>query len=474
MKIISIAFLTWLLSLCSTPAFSQDWNKGFTPQQKIYTLSKMWKDVSENFAFFENVPNLNWDSLYQNYIPKVLATKTKFEYYRLLERFICSLKDGHTVMYHFNELFPHYMRFNFNNNLRLYTEGINKKVYITRVGSEEMTKTIPLGTEIIEVNSMPVRKYLEEEVFPYIAASTEQALWFFGVPEMFRGLVDVEKPYQWNVKFKKPDGNVFSMMLTLTKEPLDYEGKSYPKFPDFNKDINFKWLQNGVAYLALNTFAIDTAVIIFKSLIPELKRAKSIILDLRFNRGGNTNIGVEILSYFTDADTLIGSKQITRVSNAYYKAKGYNLRNKKVLDEEEKMYLNYYKNDSWTEGDTMKFQNVSPYKDRLRMPLAVLTGTYTVSAGEDFLIMQDGLKKRAVTIGQKTSGSTGQRLGVKIPTGGSYFICTKKDTYPDGRKFVGIGIIPDIEIEPTIEDVLEGNDVILNKALEVLLKKIKN
>lgn len=464
-----IPFLLNILFISSI-ASAQDWNKDVSPDQKIFTLSKIWKEVSENFAFFENVPLLNWDSLYQDYIPKVLESKTKYEYYRLLERFICSLKDGHTVLYHFNELYPHYMRFNFNNSLRLYPEGINKRVYINHVGSKEMTKTIPLGTEIIEVNNMPVLKYLEEFVFPYIAASTEQALWYYGVPEMFRGLVGAGNPYQWNVKFKKPDGTVLNMMLTLTKEPTEYEGKSFPEYP-VRSDLVFKWLDHEVAYLALNTFAKDTVVSQFKSLLPNIKKAKSVILDLRRNEGGNTNIGAEILSYFTDADTLVGSKWKTRISNAYYKSNGYNLRNTKSLDDQDKMYVDYYKNNSWMTGDCMKFKNNSLYQDRLRMPMVVLTSTYTVSAGEDFLIMLEGLGKRAARIGQRTAGSSGQRLGFRIPTGGSYFICTKNDTYPDGRKFVGIGILPDIEVEPAIDDIMKEKDIILDKAIEYLKNK---
>ena len=128
-----------------------------------------------------------------------------------------------------------------------------------------------------------------------------------------------------------------------------------------------------VAYLALNTFARDTAVTQFKSLLPEIKKAKSIILDLRRNEGGNTNIGAEILSYFTDVDTLVGSRWKTRISNAYYKSNGYNLRNAKSLDDEDKMYVDYYNNNSWLAGGSMKFKNNSPYRDRLRMPMVVLT-----------------------------------------------------------------------------------------------------
>lgn len=464
-NLFALITITGVLFSASLSVSGQDWNKDLTPEQKIYILSKIWKDVGENFAFFENVPDLDWDKQYQEYIPKILATKTKYETYRLLERFICSLKDGHTYMFHFNELFPHYKRFGFNGTLKIVPTNINKRVFIMRVGTKEMTKTIPLGTEILEVNNQPVKQYLEENVFPFIAASTEHALWNLGVSEMFRGVIDVEnKPNpEWNVKFKKPDGVMFEMKLKLSD---GFDGMAYPAYPEV-KPIDFKWLDNQIVHVTINTFAKDEVLTIFKSQISQLKNAKGIILDIRANGGGNSNISAGILSYFTNENDLIGSKWKTRTTNAYYKANGYFARNRPNPDEEDKMFLLHYQNNSWIDGGLTKFANTAPKEDRLLMPLVVLTGNQTASAAEDFLIMLDGLKNRAITIGQRTNGSTGQPLFVKIPTGGSYQICTKKDTYPDGRKFVGVGIIPNIEIEPSVEDVLNVNDVILKKAIEV-------
>lgn len=468
---IYLALILTILVLCTIPSMTlaQDWNKDIASEQKIYILSKIWKDVSENFAFFENVPDLDWDKQYQEYIPKILATKTKFETYRLLERFICSLKDGHTYMFHFNELFPHYKRFSFNNaTLKIIPTNINKRVFIMRVETEEMTKTIPLGTEILEVNNQPVKQYLEENVFPYIAASTEHALWNLGVSEMFRGVIDVEnKPNpEWNVKFKKPDGVLFEMKLKLSD---GFDGMAYPAYPEV-KPIDFQWLDNQIVQITINTFAKDEVLTIFQSQVSKLKNAKGIILDLRANGGGNSNISAGILSYFTNETDLIGSKWKTRTTTAYYKANGYFARNRTNPDEEDKMFLLHYLNNSWMEGGFTKFANTAPKEDRLLMPLIVLTRNQTASAAEDFLIMLDSLNNRAITIGQRTNGSTGQPLFVKIPTGGSYQICTKKDTYPDGRKFVGVGIIPNKEIEPTVEDVLNGKDVILETALQVIYK----
>jgi C-terminal processing protease CtpA/Prc len=73
-------------------------------------------------------------------------------------------------------------------------------------------------------------------------------------------------------------------------------------------------------------------------------------------------------------------------------------------------------------------------------------------------------------IGTNTFGSTGQPFSFSLPGGGSARICTKKDTYPDGREFVGYGIKPDIEIKPSFADYLKKNDIVLEKAIEYLKK----
>jgi carboxyl-terminal processing protease len=40
-------------------------------------------------------------------------------------------------------------------------------------------------------------------------------------------------------------------------------------------------------------------------------------------------------------------------------------------------------------------------------------------------------------------------------------------TFPDGSQFEGVGISPDVEIHPTAQDLKQGRDVVLNKALEL-------
>jgi len=105
------------------------------------------------------------------------------------------------------------------------------------------------------------------------------------------------------------------------------------------------------------------------------------------------------------------------------------------------------------------------------MPIAILVSNRTGSAAEDLLIKFDYLK-RATLIGEKTNGSTGLPFYFELPKGGMGRICTHKSTYRDGRKFVGIGIKPDIEIIPDLSDFLSDEDKGMNEAIRFLNEKV--
>jgi hypothetical protein len=56
-----------------------------------------------------------------------------------------------------------------------------------------------------------------------------------------------------------------------------------------------------------------------------------------------------------------------------------------------------------------------------------------------------------------------------LPGGGRARVCSKRDTYPDGSAFVGVGVQPDVEVIPTIRDVRDGVDRALERAVDVVL-----
>jgi len=149
----------------------------------------------------------------------------------------------------------------------------------------------------------------------------------------------------------------------------------------------------------------------------------------------------------------------TRKHTAAYKAWG------EYLDE----YKDYYYDNAWHKENADTIYNDN--KKKITVPIIILTGHGSASAAEDFLIFMDYLK-RGIKVGQRTFGSTGQPLYFDLPGGGKGRVCTLISYYPDWREYVGYGVKPDIEINPTIESYLENRDIVLEKGIEVLKQKI--
>jgi C-terminal processing protease CtpA/Prc len=99
--------------------------------------------------------------------------------------------------------------------------------------------------------------------------------------------------------------------------------------------------------------------------------------------------------------------------------------------------------------------------------VALLVGPRTFSAAEDFAMAFD-VMKRGILVGEATAGSTGQPLVFDLPGGGTARICVKRDSYPDGREFVGKGIQPTIVVAPTVADLRAGRDPVLERAVAAL------
>jgi carboxyl-terminal processing protease len=230
---------------------------------------------------------------------------------------------------------------------------------------------------------------------------------------------------------------------------------------------------DNIAYLQVNTFGDMSVMEDFDKYLPELRKAKGVIFDIRQNGGGSSEVGAQMLKYFTDDKVLTGSVWQTRDNQAAFRAWGkfYNDRSPDSLSEFEKKAVSVYRGSYWFQGDTMRFEN-DVQGEKIKTPLVILIGDNTASAAEDFLIMVSGLKNKPLTIGQPTYGSTGQPLMFDMPGGGYARVCTKKDTYPDGKEFVGYGIQPDVVVERNVKEIINGEDLTLQVALREIKKKI--
>ena len=126
---------------------------------------------------------------------------------------------------------------------------------------------------------------------------------------------------------------------------------------------------------------------------------------------------------------------------------------------------------AWYEGGTMTMELTD--RPKIKVPVVVLTDYGTGSAAEDFLVFAQTLE-HFTYVGRPTNGSTGQPVFYSLPGKGFARICAKRDTYPDGRDFVGFGVQPDVYAAPTIEGIAAGEDTVLATGLRVLKEKMAN
>ncbi|MEX0275468.1 MAG: S41 family peptidase [Flavobacteriaceae bacterium] len=454
-------WILWFLVVANV-SFAQMPNT-LSNSDKVYGLSKFWQEVNYNFVYLDKVDREKWESDYKQLIAEVQETSNDYEYYRLLQRFCASLKDGHTNVY-FPESLDSLIYNTWFGKYRLFLKNIDGKAIVVRTNLSKKEE-IPIGTEILEVNGIPTKEYAETYVKPYIASSTDYIL----ENNSIAWLLQSPKGTSYDVRFKKPNGDVFDLQLTHSEVT---EKEVYPPFEDRDL-LDFKWLDDKIAYMSLNSFSQLKIDSLFLEKLPELRNAKKLIVDLRNNGGGSTGIGTYILQYLTHDKELRGSVSQSRLHIPSFKAWGKWTQAKDTINgSEETREWNKQALLSYQDNYYHKFPHYPAEidlgrKERVVVPTALLIGNNTASAAEDFLIAADN-QEHMIKIGEPTYGSTGQPLVFDLPGGGSARVCTKKDTYPDGREFVGVGIQPDMEVKKTLADYLNHKDPVLEKAVAYL------
>jgi C-terminal processing protease CtpA/Prc len=401
--------------------------------QRIAGLSLFWSEARYNFAHFDHVPDLDWNQTYLDFLPRVIAAKNLHDYYDVLMRLAPLLHDAHTNIYP-----PASIQDEFYASPPIDTALIQNRVIVTWVGDPRIVqKGLHVGDEIVSIDGQEVHQYAKEHVEPYASSSTPQDLAVRMYTYQLLG-GDHSRPVTLGVK----DASGRLHTLQLSREP-DQAAKWPAAF-------EFRMLPGDMAYLKLGEFEDDRGAKLFQQHLREIMRAKGLILDVRDNGGGSTNNGLDVLTWLS-SNPIPKPSIRSREYVPTFRAWGGPSETWKNLDDPDNTYSH-------------------PRKHHYTGPVAVLIGPRTFSAAEDFVVSFEAIK-RGILIGRKTAGSTGQPLVFKLPGGGTARICTLDETFPDGRKFVGIGIPPQIKVEPTVADVRAGRDPAIAASVKVLEAK---
>jgi carboxyl-terminal processing protease len=355
----------------------------------------------------------------------------------LLQECIARLKDGHTdIASLWGDGLPTACP-----PLEIQAVGGKAVVIETADTNEIKTSGINVGDEITHIDRCPVPEVLKKDIYPYISASTPQGRDLKAYPVLLRG--DAQLKVSLTIKTLK--GEVRTASLARKSNYL-----ALLPHKILRPDLQYWDLGDGLAYVALNGFGSGEIVKAFNEKLKDINKAKGLLIDVRENGGGNSQYGDEIIACLIDKPV-----QNTRWKTPQYRA----------------AFRAWGNDEQWFNGEV---QMISPKSSNPFLgPIVVLIGPKTASAAEDFVVPLHAAG-RATIVGQRSAGSTGQPLTLSFLDGKIFGrVCTKRDQYPDGREFVGVGIVPDVEAGPTPADIASGDDVVLEKGLEVLCEKIK-
>ena len=441
----------WLVAIgiFAAPAGAQD--TSISLEDKLYGLSLIWQEANYNFVYFDRIPDVDWDAEYRSTMGRIIANDDDAAYVREMQRFTALLGEAHTMY-----LPPEPFRNRFGGRPAVELEEIDRKAVVTCT-STELADQLPIGSVILAVDGVAVEDYLRENVFPYMFASTDQYLWRRAIRgNRYRcvGLLIGEVGTTANIDVERPDGSRATVPIKRLgrEDPVEWAGPRRWQSPI----LEYKELDDGIHYFALNTFNKAEIVTEFEAHLDKLPEAKAVILDIRQNGGGNSSNGWKIGMRFA-AEPLEPSHWRTREHRGAYKAWG------KHSDDPVKQA--HYAMDAWYAPET--FNLIELPDQTWPVPVAILVGSSTYSAAEDFLALMRAAPN-VVFVGSASAGSTGQPLGFDMPDGGWAQITSKRDVMPDGTEFVGVGVQVDVEVQQTVDAFRAGRDLVLERAIEVL------
>jgi carboxyl-terminal processing protease len=196
--------------------------------------------------------------------------------------------------------------------------------------------------------------------------------------------------------------------------------------------VEQKMLDGGIAYLKVNEFRSNAPAQVRAALKELLEQGPdSLVLDLRDDPGGLLSSSIEIASEFVAEGVIVREKG----SNG--------------LDQEH-----------LARGDGLATE----------IPLVVLVNSGTASASE---IVAGAIRDhgRGVLIGETTLGKGSVQSPVDLSDGSHLRLTVAHWFTPNGQLIHGEGLVPDIEVPLSEEDLANGRDPQLDRAIAYLLER---
>src|ERR1700752_317348 len=388
-----------------------------TVEGRLAVFDDAWETIQERY-YDPKFHGIDWQAQRITFRPAAARAGKPHEFYYVLREMIASLRDAHTRVYSPDEKLDWW-------NPRFITTGVTVRevegvpmVIQVEPGSAASRTDIKPGDVIVSIDDQPVAESIKQRM-RYATLSDENNARFRAIGALFEGPAGTAVKIAWTTQKGKQKSAVLQR----------YWSQRELGFSNQRKDK--------IAILRIDAFTQSLADEVIKVLPSVLEGAEGIVLDLRWNGGGDAEAMADVASLFLDNGTKLG--RFADRSGASFELETFSKR-------------------LWH----------SPALAQIKLPLVVLTSENTSSAAE-IMVAAFQANHRAQVIG---SGTCGCVLAIRsrhaLPDGGVLDVSEFDYRTASGLRLEGAGIKPDQLVVTTREDIYSRRDRTFQLAMKLL------
>ena len=385
---------------------------------RLLSLFRYWNMINYFFPY-KHLMDSDWNIKLKEYIPVFLDAENELEYELAALQLIGDIQDTHANIWGGGDKINAWKGSNFPPvNLRFIE---NKLVVADFYNEEHIENTgLKVGDIITKINGRPIKEIVKEKSKYYPASNAAARLRNISI-DILRSNDDEVK-----IDFISEGAKENATSLKLyPKDSLDY-------FTWFRKNNNksYRKLENDIGYVTLATIKQED----IENIKKDFKNSKGIIIDIR--NYPSTFVPFSLGSFFVSSSTPFVKFTIGNIDNP-------------------------------GEFSFTKNLEIPSTGKSYKGKLVVLINEFSQSQAE-YTAMAFRAGDNTTVIGSTTAGADGNVSSLFLPGGLKTMISGIGVYYPNREETQRIGIVPDIEVKPTIEGIKAGRDELLERAIEII------
>lgn len=394
-------------------------------EYRLLAAFRIW-NIIDRFFPYKNLMDRDWTGVLREFIPKFEKAKDGLEYSLAVAEMMTHVHDSHAyvsgavINEHFGTFYP-----------PVRVRMIENTPVVTAFTNEAVAKAagVEIGDIVEKVYGEDARARIGRYA-KYISASTPHN--------------NLDKATLGFMNGK--DSSAVTLTLRDRNKKIK-EVKLPRKFEDFTTLYNrertgdiVKLLSTEIGYADLDRLTGD----MIDSMFEKFKDTKAIVFDMR---GYPKGVFWILPQRLTDKKEVAAALFDTPIVGDIFAAKS---------------------SDSFVQNLFPATPGKSIYKGKTVM----LIDERAVSQAEHtglFLRAANGTK----FIGSHTAGANGEVTSFSVPGGIGIGFSGQAVRFPDGRQLQRIGLVPDVEVKPTVKGIRQGRDEVLDRAVKYLNSEFK-